>query len=237
MSVIKSEFTEIDRVYSKLRAAEARCVAVCAANTGEGVSTIVAALAQRAVRAGRRVLVVDLASHAPVQQSILPDETINLSWSGLVDLAQDQGEGRQPSGVWLLPAPPVSDVPRLRDPAALAVVAQLARRAFDLVIFDCVPLLSTNTNNVPAESLASVADATLFVVHAANTPGHVVSAAVEILERRNVTLFGAILNDRDNPNLAAELIRETHRFDRILPGLMRRLRKTFQGSSFLNAEV
>ena len=56
---------EIDTVYSKLLTENKRSIAVISATSGEGVTSMVLALARRILLSGQSVLVVDFNSHKP----------------------------------------------------------------------------------------------------------------------------------------------------------------------------
>ena len=56
------------------------------------------------------------------------------------------------------------------------------------------------------------------------------------LRRAGAKLLGTVINDRFNPSLAQELLRETFRFDRYLPALSARLRSAIRRSRLLNLD-
>ena len=56
---------EIDTVYSKLLTENKQSIAVISATSGEGVTSMVLALARRILLSGQSVLVVDFNSHKP----------------------------------------------------------------------------------------------------------------------------------------------------------------------------
>lgn len=60
-----SEYMEIDEVCFQLAQEKQRVVAVTSANSGEGVSTIACALAERCQKAGKETLLVDMNYHRP----------------------------------------------------------------------------------------------------------------------------------------------------------------------------
>ena len=84
---------EIEQIYARTLDAGARAISISSANTGEGVTSIAMALAQRNLLAGRSTLVVDLNLHHPALNSLLsleknPSETTFLDEPQLVTTEQ-----------------------------------------------------------------------------------------------------------------------------------------------------
>ncbi len=68
-----------------------------------------------------------------------------------------------------------------------------ARKQFDIVLFDSPPLIAM----ADASVLASEVDTTLLVLHMGQTKRRVASQAKELLNRLNIDVFGAVLNNID----------------------------------------
>lgn len=240
-SVIPFSYQEIERVYAKVVAADLRSLAVTAAESGDGVTTLASAIAERAAHAGRRTLLADLGYH---RQDV---ETAS-AWSieELLDLAEGRSEAAASSALVAGPEPQLWRLGRsrmpgvalaLRDPAVMRRFVARLEASFDLVIVDASPVLAVNAANVPAETVMRACSGGILVVSACRTPLERVAMAHERLVAAAAPVIGCVLNDRWNPKLSAEICRETRRLDRVLPVAMARLRRWAQGSTLLSAEV
>lgn len=126
---------------------------------------------------------------------------------------------------------------RLREPGALETQISLWQQEYDTIIFDTSPLSRRNGDNIPAGRVAAACDSCLLLVLAGHTSEAAVESAVQQLESAGAKLLGCVLNDRHNPTLKAELIRETTRLDSHLPRLSRWLRSRIEQIRLLALDV
>jgi protein-tyrosine kinase len=63
---------EIEQIYTQILGGDTRSIALCSANEGEGVTSVLVALAQRSLLAGYSTLIVDLNLYHPSFKTILP---------------------------------------------------------------------------------------------------------------------------------------------------------------------
>jgi hypothetical protein len=75
------------------------------------------------------------------------------------------------------------------------------------------------------------------VVLAGNTTEAMVSSAVDKLNTAGAQLLGCIYNDRDNPPLKDELLREVNRLEPRFSWFSRRIKKWLQQNRFLTLEI
>lgn len=228
MSGIPIEWAELEAVYARTLGRGLRSLAVTAAGPGEGVTTLARALAERAAAVGVRTLYVDfnlrnpmvpggsgafLAEDVAVENAVLPT---------LVD------------ALHVMPAPTRAANPlALRDSARLRAALDNLLAEYAFIVFDTSPLNVTNGGNIPAEAVAAACDGVVLVVLAERTTAGAAGAATARLRRAGAQVIGVVMNDRFAPTLADELCREIGRFDRLAPGLVRRVQGWIKRKAFL----
>ncbi|MEV0895242.1 polysaccharide biosynthesis tyrosine autokinase [Actinoplanes sp. NPDC049802] len=176
-------------------AAAARSVktlAVTSAVPGEGRSATACGLALLFAEAGQRVLVVDAELRHPRLAAFLGRED-SAGLSTVLDGTAPLEQVLQPwgAGLWLLASgrTPPNPSELLSSPRMTELVDEVRKR-FDVVIFDCPPLLPVTD----AAVVAARTDGTLLVVRARRTTQTQVTAAVRALHAVNATLLGCVLN-------------------------------------------
>lgn len=230
-------YVELERVYSRTIGQGLRSLVVTSADEGEGVTTLVVALAKRNRYSGRTTLVVDLNLHRPSLHkrfglSFIPAPPDGVHGPDALPRV-DLGEG-----LTVMPAPTNrGEAVLLRDAHRFAEYLEVWLGQYDVVIFDSTPVNGSNKGNIPVERIAHGCEGCILVVLAGVTPASAVRAALDKLKSAGVTPLGTVLNDFHNPSLAEELRRETQRFDRLLPGFTQRLRGRIRASRLLNLET
>ncbi len=228
---------EIERIYTQVLEAGHRSVAVTACRSGDGVSSLTQALAQRNLLAGRSTLVVDLNLYRP---SLIPLLALNHGdpSAGVFQAPQLMGVADRTIALTGISAPGGREtLVKLRTPGTLEQCISRWCEHFDTVLFDTSPLSRINANNLPAERAAAACDATLLVVLAGDSSKAMVSEAVQRLKTAGANLVGCILNDRHNPPLRTELLREIQRLGPRFDWLRRRLERRVRDSRLLALEV
>ncbi|GAA4947244.1 polysaccharide biosynthesis tyrosine autokinase [Actinoplanes utahensis] len=179
-----------------------KTLAVTSAVPREGRSATVCSLALLFAETGQRVLVVDAELRRPRLARFLGlDGQVGLS--GVLGGTATLDQAVQPWGVglWLLAGghPPHNPSELLSSPRMTEVVDEVRRR-FDVVLFDCPPLLPVTDGEV----VAARADGTLLVVRSRRTTNAQVEGAVRALHAVNATLLGCVLNmvPRRDPDAA-----------------------------------
>jgi len=226
---------EIERVYAQLQATAVRSIAITSANAGEGVTSLALALAQRSLLAGNSTLIVDLNLYHPSLKGMLEiDESNNQT---LLNSPQLIGSESQEIVVTGITVPTQREVTmKLRQTGVLEqCIAELCNQ-YDCVIFDTTPINRINANNIPAERVAAACDGTLLTVLAGSTTESMVSNAIKKLNAAGGQLLGCVINDRDNPLLKDELLRETKRLPRALHRVGHWLKKQIRDNRLLSLE-
>ncbi len=169
-----------------------KTLAVTSAVPGEGRSSTTCSLALLFAETGQRVLVVDAELRRPRLATFLGrEDSAGLSTVLTGGATVDQVIQPWGAGLWLLAGGqrPPNPSELLSSPRMTEVVDEVRRR-FDVVIFDCPPLLPVTDGEV----VAARADGTVLVVRSARTTGAQVTAAVRALHAVNATLLGCVLN-------------------------------------------
>ncbi|MBG0562747.1 polysaccharide biosynthesis tyrosine autokinase [Actinoplanes sp. NEAU-A11] len=169
-----------------------KTLAVTSAVPGEGRSGTACSLALLFAETGQRVLVVDAELRRPRLAKFLGrDDSAGLSTVLNGSATVDQALQPWGAGLWLLAGgrPPPNPSELLSSQRMTELVDEVRRR-FDVVIFDCPPLLPVTDGEV----IAARADGTLLVVRFSRTTGAQVSAAVRALHGVNASLIGCVLN-------------------------------------------
>ncbi|CAJ1848029.1 hypothetical protein PEKONANI_02683 [Aeromonas jandaei] len=223
---IPIQYLELESLYAATLARGIRSLAVTSAEGGEGVSSICDALAHRAEADGLRTLLVDLNLYHPGRSSAVV-------W-GPNDVPEPAIRGQSLS---LLPAPG-KDLMAFRNKDTLRQLLVRWLEHYDVVIFDTSPLNALNAlnrGNIPADQVCGACEGALLVVLAGVTPTTVVQSAVDKLTRAEANLIGAVYNDKLNPGLASEILRELNRLpsNRVTEWLKRWCRR----SALLNFRI
>jgi len=226
---------ELEAIFRQTVGKAARTICIAAAMPGEGVTTFALALARRGAAGGLKTLFVD----ADVVHS---DATTSLGlsrryWSP-ADPSPRAAVARIDScGFGVLPAPTGADPLTFRDRGALRRMFDAALDDFELIVVDTTAIGDPNHYSIPAEVVAAACDATVLVVLAGVTSEHAVRLAVDRLAAADARLWGTVMNDRFNPSLAEELLRQVDRLTPVTPGLVASLRRLIRRSVFLNMQI
>ena len=228
---------EIDAIWNAVTASGARSVAIVAAESGEGTTSIAGALARRAglsmmadksdgSRGEASSLLVDLNLARPAVARILglrplPGEIVRLDALGFAVLG-DVG---------------IAGAEGWRERSQLVSRLEAWKAEWGYVVLDTAPLLSGDSDIVPGTTAAAAADATILVTLAGRTPANRVREAREKLAACGANVIGAVLNDRDNPSLLTELDRETWRLAKMFPRQMANLRARLHRIPSLKARI
>jgi len=126
---------------------------------------------------------------------------------------------------------------KIRQPGVLEQCIETWLTQYDTVIIDTSPINRINAQNIPPERVAAACDGALLVVLAGRTPEAAIKNAVTKLENANAQLLGSVLNDRDNPTLKEELLREVQRLAPRFPWLSRPLKRALNKIRLLALEI
>lgn len=216
------DYVELRRIHAAL--AGKRVVAVSSALPGEGVTTLAIALATRAARAGMKTLLVDLNLHRPAvaDRMGLP----RTPWHR--DPVAATPAAVASCGFDVLGAPLTDGAGAPSTSLELLDVAEALNgwsARYDRIVVDASPLTVRNRGLLPADLVAASVDAVVLAVMAGRTRLTQVDAALGLLKRVGAPIAGIVMNDRDNPSLRAEILREIQRLDRLVPGLSPRIRR------------
>jgi Mrp family chromosome partitioning ATPase len=223
---------EIEQAYVQAFSDPFRAIAICSANSGEGTTSLALALAKRNLMAGYSTLLVDLNLYHPSLKTLFESEMGN-QIKQPCEITHSSSNKQLVVINTLLPEPQlvvVTDeasiltgivaptaqghVLKLKQAGVLEQCIKQWREEFDTVIIDTSPLNRLNANNIPAERVASACDGTILTVLAGETDSDMLSTALEKLNNHQANLIGCIFNDRDNPRLKDELIRQANRIEK-----------------------
>jgi non-specific protein-tyrosine kinase len=180
-------FSSLDRTLETL--------VVTSAAPGEGKSTALSNLAVTMAQGDKRTILVDADLRRPSLHTIFGASNNQ----GLTTMAVDDAALTEPplidtgvENLWLLPSGPLPPNPAeiLGSRRMEEIIATLKGQA-DMVLFDTPPAIAMTD----AAVLGTKVDGVLLVVRAGKTRREHAQRAKELLERVNVRLVGAVLND------------------------------------------
>lgn len=233
---------EIEDVYVSLMARKVQTVAITSANPKEGVTSVAVALAQRHLLAGRSTLLVDLNLHNPsldrqLELADLP-RLLGLREGGLLPPPQLVGVENQGIALTGVTAPKGREaIIKLRNPGVLEEYIAVWLQVFDSVIFDTSPINVASTEHIPPERVAAACDGSLLVVLSGRTTEAMAVTAIDRLKSSNAVLLGCLYNDRDNPSLQQELLREVDRLPSFLGWISKRISRRIKKNRLLSLDV
>ena len=234
MADLPINYLELESIYARTIGSGLKSIAITSALAREGVTTLAEALAKRVVASGRKVLMVELNVLHPdfTQRLGVSVKDWQLSKNEMPLSILDIGE------FCLLPAPiRTKSLLQLREQCLLKESIELWLTKFDVVIIDTSPVNAVNRGNIPAEHVCAACDGVVFMVMAGATTESAIVEALNRLSSSDCRILGSVINDKLNPSLANELIRETYRLERWLPNMMNSLRNWIRYSNLLNVQI
>ena len=229
-------YLEVEEIYNNSLGKGMRSVAIASANPEEGCSTLAYALSKRSEQDGKHTLLVEVNLLHPEFGDI--SGYLNTNWTPQPQSADGSIMHTIDGNMDVLPAPcDNNDVLRFRNISSMNKLLQHWLESYEVVIFDTSPINARNRNNIPAESICSIADGTIMMVMAGVTRQTDFKTALSRLTQNDVTLIGIVFNDYRNPRLADEICRETYRLDNWFPNTMSKIRKYIKKSSFFNIDL
>jgi len=229
MCEFPSHYVEIESTYNQTIGAGYRTLAITSAKLGEGKTTLVKSLAKRARFSGKNVLVVELNTFNPTLSQKL-SQLPNSKSTTIVPIKEQ--------GYSLLPAPQTfQEIMHYKETQVLTEAVNEWLESYDCIIFDTSSLQSLNQNNIPSEIVCEVCEGTILIIEAGETPANIIEEGIDKLKSRKVNLIGSVLNDKNNPTLLSEVLRETNRLNGIFPKTMVKLRKILSSLVLLNVSV
>ncbi|MDD1794676.1 CpsD/CapB family tyrosine-protein kinase [Enterovibrio makurazakiensis] len=227
---------EVERIYFQVVRNNYKTLALTATESGEGVTSLASAIAHRSLLAGKSTLVVDLNLYHPSLESqgmtVTTYDNHQLPSPELVGVT---GDNTYFTGI-IAPSKRET-IMELRRPGSLEEYVKQWHEDFDLIIFDTSPISRLNANNIPPERVAAAADGTIMVVMTGQTTEAQASESVKKLNDAGAHILGCVLNDKNNPSLKVEILREIGRISKRMPWLAGRLRKAILKSHLLSLEI
>ncbi|EGU47602.1 putative capsular polysaccharide biosynthesis protein [Vibrio ichthyoenteri ATCC 700023] len=205
--MIPATHNEIEQIYLAAESKQTRSVCVTACHSGDGVTSVATALAERYLLAGQSTLLVDLnLFRSNFQASKMP----SISSDSHVCWLEQNECGRVFTGI--VKPTLQSDIVNYRNPLYLEKKIEAWLLEFDRVIIDTSPLLQVNRGNISAQCVAKACQYTLLVILGAKTRENHLIKAMELLNRSDSQLIGCVMNSKHQPSLAQEMQRELNRF-------------------------
>lgn len=234
---------EIEKIYTQIFSEQGRAIAICSANSGEGVTSLAFALAQRNLLAGHSTLLVDLNLYRPALQEQLSinEASSNLPCTlsqAILAIPQLVSVSNNNLTITGISAPSKREnIIKLRQPGVLKQCIGEWLKEYDCVLIDTSPLNRVNAQNIPAEQVAAACDGAILSVLTGQTSEVMISNAVNKLNTSKANILGCVFNDRDNPSLKNELLREVQRFGKICPWLSRKLTAFIHNNHLLTLDI
>ncbi len=229
----------VERIYSSIQDSSIRSLAITSANAGEGVTSVATALAHRSLLGGHSTLLIDLNVNRPALTGMLdiprpPSKITLFQQPHLVTIPE------QSVVLTGITAPTQRDaITKLRTHGILEQCIANWQQQFDQIIIDCSPVhnATATTHFIPPERVAAACDSSLLVVLAGHSTEAMVEAAAKKIRSGGAELLGCVFNDRDNPPLKNELLRELCRFPGIFRAITDRISKRLNNNHLLSVEV
>ncbi|MEW6995821.1 hypothetical protein AADZ84_16390 [Colwelliaceae bacterium MEBiC 14330] len=228
---LPTHYAEVEAIYNQTIGSGYKTIAITSAIAGEGKTTISQAIVERAQLIGKKVLLVEMNTFNPALSN-------KLSATMAEPLTENIVVNIENKGYSLLPAPQnIINVLQYREKNLLLQSINQWLENFDCIIFDTSALTSLNQSNIPAEIICQACQGAILVVEAGRTPQSLIQESIDKLKLKNVNLIGSIINDKSNPPLLTELLRETYRLDQFFPKLMVKLRNKLLNTVLFNISI
>ena len=144
------QYQELETIYANTLGRGIQVLAITAAESGEGVTTLADALAKRSEAGGKKTLLVDLNLYHPsVDKRFVkldPQDNLDSDGDKLPVLRAKDTE------ICIVSAPISQDRQlRLRERDVIKLNIEQWRKEYDSIIIDTSPLNAINRSNIPAE--------------------------------------------------------------------------------------
>ena len=234
---IPDHYLELESIYVATLARGVRSLAVTSAVPGEGVTSLITALAHRNLHAGRSTLIVDFNLFRPGVQRYFGIGAVPVD-EGALPAPCNVEHDRSPAKLAVIsPQPSRSALLQLREPGTIERLIEDWKCEFDSILIDTSAINAVNGANLPGERAAAACDGTLLLILSGTTMETMAEAAAKKLRDAGAMLLGAVLNDRHQPPLLQELLREIDRLQPVMPRVSTWLRRKALGMPLLRLEV
>jgi Mrp family chromosome partitioning ATPase len=228
--------SELEKIYLRSLGAGMRSLAITSSQPGEGVSSLAVALVQRHLLAGKSALLVDLGGRQIGEDYVLAatlgDEPVS---STEPQLLANESYSYALLGI---PAPISRRVnTEWRNPGQLEAHIDAWLTQFDAVVIDGACFSPNTPVAISAERIVAACEATLLVVMAGVTTEPDVRYSCQRIQVAGGKLAGCVLNERYNPSLKQEMLRESGRLPRVFSRLKSHLIRSIEGNRLLSLEI
>ncbi|MCB1772200.1 MAG: CpsD/CapB family tyrosine-protein kinase [Gammaproteobacteria bacterium] len=234
---IPDHYLELESIYVATLARGIRSLAVASAVPGEGVTSLIAALTHRNLHAGRSTLVVDFNLFRPGVQRHFGIGSA-LAQQGLLPAPATVQHDRSDARLAVLyPQPDRTALLHLREPGTIEQLIEDWKKEFDTILVDTSPINAINGANLPGERAAAACDGSVLLVLSGRTTETMAEATAKKLLAAGANLLGIVMNDREQPSLLTEMIREIDRLRPMLPAVADWLQRKVLSTPLLRLEV
>jgi len=228
--------SELENIYLRSLGSGMRSLAITSSNEGEGVSSVAIALAQRHLLARKSTLLVDLSGSQQGQLNVVESQSDSdrvASTEPQLLIGQDGSYA-----VLGIPAPANNKVNiDWRNPGILDSYIAGWLEQFDAVVVDAGCFNPGVPSLVSAERIVGACDTTLLLVMAGVTTEPAVRNTCDRILSAGGNLAGCVLNERYNPSLKQELVREAARLPNVLSKLKKTLLQRIDRNRLLSLEI
>lgn len=225
----------IDRLFTTIQQQNIRSLAMTAAESSEGVTTLALALAKRLAAAKISTLLVDFDLSAASLSRYFQREFIQSD--DLEAALQKNIIQTDIAHLSFLPAPKIgSQLITLRDKNFIAKQIQKLQQQYQIILFDTSAVNSEQDPVIPSETVCGATDSCLMVVLTGKTSRMSVELAVKKMQYAGGKLMGSVLNDQYNPPLHDELIEFCQKRSVRFPKLAKRLENYLRQATWLKLE-
>lgn len=221
---------EVETVFLSTFGQRLRVVGVTSVRSGSGVSTLAAALAERAQRQGRTLLVglADPTAAVPAQATEWIPTDADVAQHAVAD----------PRGFDSLIAAPMPDQSfAFRSSDAMRGMFDRLLEVYDCIVVDLAAMDPRERVAVPVTTICSACDGVVVVCLAGRDTRQGLARAATLLRQASAPLVGVVVNDRFNQTVAEEMIASANTFRPLAPSLVQRFITFIQRVRLLNAKL
>ena len=228
--------SELEKIYLRSLGAGMRSLAITSGHPGEGVSSLAVALVQRHLLAGKSALLVDLGGHQTGEDYLLA-ATLG---GGQVSSTEPRLLTNEGYSYALLGIPaPIGNSANLdwRNPGQLEAHVDAWLTQFDAVVIDGACFSPGTPVVISADRIVAACESVLLVVMAGVTTEPDVRHSCQRIQVAGGRLAGCVLNERYNPSLKQEMLRESGRLPNVFGWLKTHLTRSIERNRLLSLEI
>lgn len=223
------------KIYDQINHQHARSVCFTASGAQEGTTTIATAFAKAVASLGKKIIYCDFCDY----------ET---SFSKTLNKTFIEGKGKieqqfqknivflEEDNFYLIPPPPMDFLHTLNN-EKLELLLEELKKDYELVIIDTNYFRHYSTEPFYTNNLCQHTDGTILIVLSSVSVSEKIKDVIEKMKFNGINILGIVMNDKEFPDIEAELLKSSHKLDTYFPKTAEKFRHWLETSPLFKIEL